>query len=50
MSNLTPGHVALIKLLAAQAARAYLTEQTRQPPRPAANDSNRAIPQAANSR
>lgn len=47
---MTSAHLTLIRLLAAQAVRAHLTHQTQQQRTIPANDSNRVIPQAANSR
>lgn len=47
---MTAAHLALIHLLATQAVREYLTQQSQQPQPAPANDSNRAIPQAVNSR
>lgn len=47
---MTDAHAALIRLLAAQAVRQHLTSRSPQTQAIPANDSNRAIPQAANSR
>jgi len=47
---MTPANLTLIRLLAAQAVKAHLTAQTQQRCAIPANDSNRVVPQTANSR